>query len=36
MLHPMLRDWMNTNLPPMVERMVQKELEKLARRAMDE
>lgn len=36
MLHPMLREWMDDNLPPMVERIVQKELEKLARRAMDD
>ena len=36
MLHPMLREWMDDNLPPMVERIVQKELEKLARRAFDE
>lgn len=36
LLNPMLRDWMDSNLPPMVERIVQKELEKLARRAMDE
>jgi cell pole-organizing protein PopZ len=36
MLHPMLRDWMDGNLTPMVERLVQKELEKLARKAMDE
>lgn len=36
MLHPMLRDWMDGNLSPMVERLVQKELEKLARKAMDE
>lgn len=36
LLHPMLRDWMDSNLPKMVERLVQKELEKLARRAMDE
>lgn len=35
MLHPMLRDWLSENLPPMVERMVQKELEKLARQAQD-
>jgi len=34
-LHPMLKDWMNENLPPMVERIVQKELEKLARQAQD-
>jgi cell pole-organizing protein PopZ len=36
LLHPMLREWMDDNLPPMVERIVQKELEKLARRALDE
>lgn len=36
MLHPMLREWMDGNLPPMVERIVQKELEKLARRAADD
>ena len=35
MLHPMLKDWLSESLPPMVERMVQKELEKLARRAQD-
>lgn len=36
LLHPMLREWMDDNLPPMVERIVQKELEKLARRALDD
>lgn len=36
MLHPMLREWMDDNLPKMVERIVQKELEKLARRAFDD
>ena len=36
MLHPMLREWMDANLPKMVERLVAKELEKLARRAMDD
>ena len=35
MLHPMLKDWLSDNLPPMVERVVQKELEKLARQAQD-
>ncbi len=35
-LHPMLREWMDDNLPSMVERIVQKELEKLARRAFDD
>jgi len=36
LLHPMLREWMDDNLPPMVERIVQKEMEKLARRAFDD
>jgi len=36
LLNPMLRDWMDDNLPPMVERLVEKEIKKLARRAMDE
>lgn len=36
LLHPMLREWMDDNLPNMVERIVQKELEKLARRAFDD
>ncbi|MEM8833701.1 MAG: DUF2497 domain-containing protein [Pseudomonadota bacterium] len=36
LLHPMLREWMDDNLPNMVERNVQKELEKLARRALDD
>lgn len=35
LLHPMLREWMDDNLPPMVERIVQKELEKLSRRIAD-
>jgi cell pole-organizing protein PopZ len=36
LLHPMLREWMDDNLPPMVERIVQKEIEKMARRAMED
>jgi uncharacterized protein len=28
-----LRDWLDQNLPPMVERMVQREIEKMVRRA---
>lgn len=35
LLHPMLREWMDDNLPPMVERIVQKEMEKLSRRVAD-
>lgn len=36
MLQPMLRVWLDENLPSMIERLVQKELEKLARNAMDD
>ena len=36
LLNPMLRDWMDDNLPPMVERLVEKEIKKLSRRAMDD
>lgn len=36
LLNPMLRDWMDSNLPPMVERLVEKEIKKLSRRAMDD
>lgn len=35
MLRPMLRDWLDHNLPPMIEKLVAKELEKLARQAQD-
>jgi len=30
MLRPMLREWIDRNLPPMVEKIVQKELDRLA------
>jgi uncharacterized protein len=33
MLRPMLKQWLDDNLPPIVERLVQQELGKLARRA---
>ncbi|NCO03155.1 MAG: DUF2497 domain-containing protein [Alphaproteobacteria bacterium] len=36
LLNPMLRDWMDDNLPPMVERLVEKEIKKLSRRALDD
>lgn len=36
LLNPMLREWVDGNLPTLVERLVQKELEKLARRASDD
>jgi uncharacterized protein len=35
MMRPMLRDWLDTSLPPMVERIVQKEIQKIVRRAED-
>jgi len=31
MLKPMLKTWLNKNLPPVVERMVAKEIARLAR-----
>jgi cell pole-organizing protein PopZ len=36
LLQPMLRVWLDDNLPSMIERLVEKELEKLARNAMDD
>lgn len=35
MLRPMLKEWLDTNLPPIVERLVERELEKLGRQAED-
>lgn len=32
MLRPMLKDWLDTNLPPMVERYVEREISRLTRR----
>lgn len=32
MLRPMLRDWLDANLPKIVERMVQREIERIANR----
>jgi cell pole-organizing protein PopZ len=36
MLNPMLRTWLDANLPGIIEKLVQKELDKLARKAMDD
>lgn len=36
MMRPMLRDWLDRNLPPLVEKLVQRELEKLSRQAADD
>jgi uncharacterized protein len=33
MMRPMLREWLDENMPPLVERIVQKEIQKIARRA---
>ena len=33
LLRPMLREWLDANLPPLVERLVERELQKIARRA---
>jgi cell pole-organizing protein PopZ len=32
----MLREWLDSNLPPLVERLVERELQKIARRAEGE
>jgi cell pole-organizing protein PopZ len=34
-MRPMLRDWLDENLPPLVERIVQREIQKIVRRAED-
>jgi uncharacterized protein len=36
LLKPMLREWIDRNVPALVERLVEKELEKLSRRARDD
>ena len=36
LLKPMLRGWLDKNLPPIVERLVEKEISKLAHRADDQ
>ena len=33
LMRPMLRDWLDQNLPPLIEKMVAKELQRLARKA---
>ena len=35
LMRPMLRDWLDKNLPATVDRLVQKEIERIARRAKD-
>lgn len=36
MLRPMLRTWLDDNLPPIIEKLVRRELEKLARQTMED
>ena len=36
LLRPMLKEWLDKNLPPMVKRLVEKEITKLAARADDD
>jgi cell pole-organizing protein PopZ len=33
-LRPLLREWLNTNLPPLVERLVRAEIERVVGRAV--
>lgn len=35
MIRPMIKEWLDKNLPPMAERLVRKELERLSRHAED-
>jgi len=35
-LRPMLKDWLDDNLPAIIERLVQEELERVAKRALEE
>lgn len=35
LMKPMLRDWLDQNLPPLIEKLVREELERLARKAMN-
>ncbi|NDG04002.1 MAG: DUF2497 domain-containing protein, partial [Alphaproteobacteria bacterium] len=34
-LRPMLRSWLDDNLPPMVERLVEREIQRISRRTAD-
>jgi cell pole-organizing protein PopZ len=33
-MRPMLKDWLDTNLPPLVERLVRAEIERMVGRAV--
>ena len=36
LMKPMLREWLDVHLPPLIEKIVQRELRKVARRAMED
>ncbi len=36
LMRPMLRDWLDQNLPPLIEKLVAKELQRLARQAQSD
>ena len=36
LMKPMLREWLDIHLPPLIEKVVKRELQKVARRASDE
>ena len=36
LMRPMLRDWLDQNLPPLIEKLVAKELQRLARQAQQD
>lgn len=35
LVRPMIKEWLDDNLPPMVERLVKREIEKVVRRGLD-
>lgn len=35
LMRPLLKQWLDSNLPPIVDRLVQKEIERISRRAKD-
>lgn len=35
LMKPMLREWLDVHLPPLIEKVVQKELQRIARKAQD-
>jgi cell pole-organizing protein PopZ len=35
LMKPMLREWLDQNLPPLIEKLVKQELERIANKALD-